>query len=85
MADRVAKHPVGTQMLYPDGAGYLYLQSADNFEKGTYVELNVNDRLCKFKGGLKFPFGIVLENVEKEDYTFIMVRPPQQREKPVVG
>lgn len=86
MADKIAKYPVGAQMLYPDGSMYLYAQSADNFEKGTYIEFNANERLCKFKGGFRFPPGIIIEPVAKEEYTFILIRPPQeQKQTPIVG
>lgn len=86
MADQNFKHPQGAQLAYPDGSLHVYFQASEDFEKGTYVELNVNGRICKFKGGLRFPPGIIMETVPKEWWTFIMTRAPMpKQEKPVVG
>lgn len=86
MADQNAKHPDGARLAYPDGSVYVYLQAADDLDGGTYVDVNINHRLVKFRGGMRFSDGIVIEKTPKEWYTFMMIQPPQvKKETPVVG
>lgn len=83
MADKVAKHPVGSELRYPDGSVYVYLESCEDLENGTYVEGSATGRLMKFKGGPRFPKGIVMETLPKDHYAFIKVR-DATREVPAV-
>lgn len=83
MADKKPIFPVGTQVNYPDGSVYIYLQSAQKFNGGdTYVEGNVNNRIVKFKGGRAFPSGIVTERVDKDEYTLVLIQLPKPQPKP---
>ena len=85
MADKNAIHPVGSQLQYPDGSMYVYLEACENLDNGTYVEGSATGRLMKFKGGPRFPKGIVMETLPKDFFSFIMVKEPQQsREVPAV-
>jgi len=81
MADKDAKYPHGTMMQFPDQSQYVYAQAADNFESGTFIEVNQLSHLVRFKGGFKFPQGIVTETVPQDYWTFVMIRPPQVKEK----
>ena len=83
MADKVAKHPVGSQLSYPDGSVYVYLESCEDLENGTYVEGSATGRLMKFKGGPRFPKGIVMETLPKDHFSFVKVR-DATREVPAV-
>ena len=78
MADKTPVHPVGSQLAYPDGSVYIYLQSCEHLEQGTYVEASATGRLMKFKGGPRFPRGIVMENIPKEYHSFVMTKEPQE-------
>jgi hypothetical protein len=77
MADKTPKYPPNTVMQYPDGSHYVYAKAASEFTSGTYIEPNAAGLLVKFKGGLTFPQGIVIETVPEDHWTFVMVRPPQ--------
>ena len=86
MVDKEQKHPVAAQLVYSDGSVYAYAQASADLAKGDYVQVNANDRLVKFQGGLTFPWGIVVEEVKKEEWTFVMIRPSQRAQKaPAVG
>lgn len=84
MADTKEEFPVGSQLAYPDGSGYVYLQASEDLESNTYVDVNANERICKLRGGMKFPVGILTEGVRKDQYTWLMVRPPR-KSTPAVG
>lgn len=84
MSDKTAKHPEGAMLQHPDGSVYSYLQSSQRIESGSYVDLNINRRITKFQGGPRFPKGILMENVEKDEWTFVMVQEPRpKREKEI--
>jgi len=73
--------PQGTQMMYPDGSVYVYVKAVEDFDPGTYGELNVNGNLVKFKGGLRFPPIVVVNTVPRNYWTFVMIRGPQAAAK----
>lgn len=85
MADKDSKYPHGSMLQMPDQSLYMYAQAADNFESGTFIEISPLSRLVKFKGGLKFPQGIVVETVPEDYWTFVMVRPPQVQRSPIIA
>lgn len=78
MADKVAKYPVGSQLQYPDGSAYVYLEACENLDNGTYVEGSATGRLMRFKGGPRFPKGIVMETLPKDHFSFVKVRDAQR-------
>jgi hypothetical protein len=84
MADKIPKYPVGTQLHVPDGSIYIYVQASEHIPANTYVDLNANKRLSLMRDAVRFPWGITTEEVEKEHYTFVMVRAPQT-DKPAIG
>ncbi len=75
------QHPVGTQMQYPDGTVFLYLQSAQKLPKGTFVQDGAMGRVTKFNGGNRLPQGVTMEDVDRDGWSFIKV----QNGKPVVA
>lgn len=77
MAFQEEVYPEGTQLLKPDQSIYVFVKVLEDFDPGTYVELNVNGHVTKFKGGLRFPPAIIVETVPKNWYSFVMIRPPQ--------
>lgn len=77
MADKTAAYPEGSILHHPDGSQYVYIQAADNLDKGTYVEPTSMNRIKRFSGGLRFPKGLVMETVPENFYTFVMIREPQ--------
>lgn len=83
MADKQPKYPVGSQLQFPDGSLYVYLESCEDLENGTYVEGSPLGRLQKFKGGARFPKGIVMETLPKDHFSFVKVR-DATREVPAV-
>lgn len=83
MADKVKIHPEGTQLLYPDGSGYIYLQASEDLEPGQFVDRNVNGRLTKFKGlGIRLPKAVTIEQCPRDFWTFVLVQ-ESQRVSPV--
>ena len=89
MADTEARHLVGSQLNSLDGGVYIYAQASVDLTKGTHVDLNINRRLSIWTttSSVMFPWGVVTEDVKKEEYTFVMVQPPKVKkpEAPVVG
>lgn len=83
MADAKPKYPIGTVLTTPDGAQYVYLEACEDLENGTYVEGSATGRLMKFKGGPRFPKGIVMETLPKDYFSFVKVR-DATREVPAV-
>lgn len=77
MADKVARYPVNSQLQLPDGSLFIYAQANLDLDPGTYVEANPLGKLIKFKGGLRFPKGIVTETTPDDWYTFVLVREGQ--------
>lgn len=77
MADKHPLHPEGSILTLPDGSQYVYIQAADNLERGTYAEPTGKNRIKKFSGGLRFPKGLVMETVPENYYTFVMVQESQ--------
>ena len=82
MADKDQKHPLMSQMQQPDGSLYVYVQVNFHAEQGQYIELNPLGKAVKFKGGLRFPRGIVLETVPEDWYTWVMAREGEATTKP---
>lgn len=83
MSDKEAKFPRGAALVYPDGSRYVYLQAAEDLSDGMFIEANVNGRLVKFKGELKFSQGICIETTPKEYWTFVMISTPTKAVPPV--
>ena len=78
-----AAYPNGTLLEFPNGEVRMYTQAAQKLSKGTFVEGNGAGKVVKFKGGDRFPQGIVLEDVEKDVYTFVMIK-EGKKEKPKI-
>jgi hypothetical protein len=71
VADKEAKYPLGSNLSYPDGSLYVYIQASEDFEPGVYADLNANQRLCKYRGGLRIPPIVITETLPKEWYSFV--------------
>lgn len=76
MADKKALFPEHTQIRYPDGSVYLYLQAGQALEAEQFVS-SASGKIVKFKGGRNFPAGITVERVAKDEYTKILIQLPE--------
>lgn len=79
MADKEPKYPIQSLMQQPDQSQYVYTQAADYFLPGTFISVNQLGRLVKFRGGLEFPQGIIVETVLENFYTWVMIKAPAIR------
>ncbi len=72
-------YPALSQLLYPDGAVFIYAQAASDIKADMLIALNPNKKVVPYSGGGNLPDGIVIEDVDKDAWTFIKVKDSQQQ------
>jgi len=81
MADKESIYPLHSQLQYPNGAVYVYTKVNFNAEPGTYIELDALGAAVKFKGGMRFPRGLITETVPEDWFTWVLAREGQDIER----